>query len=137
MYHIEGRHAKKELIEVYVRQLMRSLKINRFRKKIVLIQFKDVLDGQAQGLCVGDTEMAGIQIAKKGQTFMVQMQALAHEMVHAKQFLRGELTGEGGFAWKGRKADGYEYENQPWEKEAYRLERELFLDCFPFQLLDS
>ena len=60
------------------------------------------------------------------------MQALAHEMVHARQFLRGQLTAEGGFAWKGRKADGYDYMNQPWEKEAYRLERELFLDCFPF-----
>lgn len=136
MYHIEGRHAKKEIVEQYVVALMKALKINRFTQRIVIIQFKNILDGEAQGLCQGDKEAALVQIGKSGQSFMMQMQALAHEMVHAKQFLRGELTGEGGFAWKGRKADGYDYENQPWEKEAYRLERELFLDCFPFQLLD-
>ena len=136
MYHIEGRHAKKEIVEQYVVALMKALKINRFTQRIVIIQFKNILDDEAQGLCQGDKEAALVQIGKSGQSFMMQMQALSHEMVHAKQFLRGELTGEGGFAWKGRKADGYDYENQPWEKEAYRLERELFLDCFPFQLLD-
>lgn len=136
MYHIEGRYAKKEIVDLYVRMLTRALKINRFTAKVVLIQFKDVLDNQAQGLCVGDKTYAGIQIAKKGQTFLQQMQALAHEMVHAKQFLRGELNCEGAWKWKGRMADGYAYTNQPWEKEAYRLERELFLDCFPFHLLN-
>jgi len=136
MYHIEGRHAKKEIVEKYVIALTRALKINRLSSKLVLIQFKTKLDNEAQGLCMGDKTYAAIQIGKSGQTFLQQMQALAHEMVHAKQFLRGELNCEGAWKWKGRMADGYEYMNQPWEKEAYRLERDLFLDCFPFQLLD-
>ena len=53
------------------------------------------------------------------------MNCLAPEMVRARPFLRGRLVAEG--VWKkGRNADGYEYDNQPWEKEAYRLEKELF-----------
>ena len=64
------------------------------------------------------------------------LQTLAHEMVHARQFLRGQLDAEGsnGWVWKGRNAGGFEYENQPWEKEAYRLEKTLFVKCFPFEM---
>ena len=116
MYFIEGRHAKKDIVELYVINLLKKLKIHRFTAKCILIQFKTELD-------------------KRDQTFLQQMQALAHEMVHARQFLRGQLNCDGAWKWKGRMADGYEYENQPWEKEAYRLERTLFLDCFPFELL--
>jgi hypothetical protein len=53
---------------------------------------------------------------------------LAHEMVHLKQFVRKELwdyeTGQ--VQWKKRKYSTVEYEDQPWEKEAYRLEDELY-----------
>ena len=135
MYFIEGRHAKKDIVELYVINLLKKLKIHRFTAKCILIQFKTELDNGAQGLCSGDTTYANVMIAKRDQTFLQQMQALAHEMVHARQFLRGQLNCDGAWKWKGRMADGYEYENQPWEKEAYRLERILFLDCFPFELL--
>jgi hypothetical protein len=133
MFVIEGRHAKPEIVEEYVARLMDALKIHRFTARLVKVEFRTELDGQAQGLCEGDKIHAYIQIGKRGQTFLQQMQALAHEMVHARQFLRGQLSAEGAWKWKGRNADNYEYNNQPWEKEAYRLERELFLDCFPFE----
>ena len=136
MYSIEGRHAKPEIVEEYVARLMGTLKIHRFTSRMVTIRFKTELNNFAQGLCEGDTSYADIQIGKRGQSFLKQMQALAHEMVHARQFLRGELTAEGVWKWKGRNADNYAYTNQPWEKEAYRLERELFLDCFPFEMMD-
>lgn len=133
MFCIEGRHAKPEIVEEYVARLMGALKIHRFTSRLVTVKFKSELTGCVQGLCEGDTSYADIQISKHGQSFLKQMQALAHEMVHARQFLRGELIGEGVWKWKGRNADNYAYTNQPWEKEAYRLERELFLDCFPFE----
>jgi hypothetical protein len=132
MYFIEGRHAKHEIVEQYVINMMKSLNIHRFTSRIVSITFKGELDNEAQGLCTGDATSAIISIATKDCSFLRQMQALAHEMVHAKQFLRGELSAEGVWMWKGRNADNYAYTNQPWEKEAFRLERELFLDCFPF-----
>ena len=54
---------------------------------------------------------------------------LAHEMVHLKQFVRRELCDYENLRvqWKS-KTYGKEltYDNQPWEKEAYRLEDTLY-----------
>jgi hypothetical protein len=127
----EGRIKNRAVVEQYVDNLCKALNIHRLGRALT-ITFQSVLDNQAQGLCEGDKDSVDISIARKGQTFLVQMQALAHEMVHARQFLRGQLSSDGVWKWKGRSADNYSYMNQPWEKEAYRLERELFLDCFPF-----
>ena len=53
---------------------------------------------------------------------------LAHEMVHLKQFVRGELCDyeTGRVQWKSRTFGKVHYDDQPWEKEAYRLEGELY-----------
>ena len=54
---------------------------------------------------------------------------LAHEMVHLKQFVRKELWDyeSGRVQWKSRAySKKVHYEDQPWEKEAYRLESELY-----------
>ena len=53
---------------------------------------------------------------------------LAHEMVHLKQFVRGELCDyeSGRVQWKSRSFGRVHYNDQPWEKEAYRLEGELY-----------
>ena len=135
-FDIDGHIRNRRIVELYVQSLIKALKLNRLRKPYIQIQFVNKLE--ALGFCEGNREYAEITIAKKcpvtGRkiTFLEMMQTLAHEMVHARQFLRGELTCDGGFAWKGRKADGYEYENQPWEIEAYRLEKKLFGEEFPF-----
>ena len=127
---IEGSVKNKELTWVYTAALMKALKIDRFNQRFVTITFKNDIGG-AEGLCEGDKEKCPATGRKLG--YIEMMKTLAHEMVHARQFLRGQLTCEGGFAWKGRKADGFEYMNQPWEKEAYRLEDELFIKVFPFE----
>ena len=53
---------------------------------------------------------------------------LAHEMVHVKQFVRKELWDyeSGRVQWKSRSFGKVHYNDQPWEKEAYRLEDELY-----------
>ena len=54
---------------------------------------------------------------------------LAHEMVHLKQFVRKELWDyeSGSVQWMSRRyVRSPEYDDQPWEKEAYRLEGELY-----------
>jgi hypothetical protein len=54
------------------------------------------------------------------------IRALAHEMVHVKQYVLGELRDSGPkmVVWKGKKHvfDGYTYWGQPWEIEAYGRE---------------
>lgn len=57
--------------------------------------------------------------------------ALCHEMVHAKQSYRKELTQRNNkMFWKGRDCTDVDYMNQPWEKEAYQLQDELALDIW-------
>ncbi len=66
------------------------------------------------------------------------IRTLAHEMVHVKQFARGELrmlyTGYCA-KWKGEKyPDDIEYETSPWEVEANHIEPLLsgkFIDKYP------
>ena len=131
MYMIEGRPKNRAIVEKYVDNMMVALNMHRFTARAVNIEFKKTLDNDAQGLCSGDKEVALISI-NKSLPFLRQMQALAHEMVHAKQFLRGELGHvKNELSWKGKVAK-VAYMDAPWEIEAYKLERDLFLDCFPF-----
>lgn len=51
-----------------------------------------------------------------------QLYILAHEMVHLKQIVKGELVIGPMMAWRGRVIDHAE----PWEVEAYGLERTLY-----------
>ena len=90
---------------------------------------------QAYGFChITDDSLS------KPREFMIELDAsmkhsfdqiltwLAHEMVHLKQFVRKELWDyeTGRVQWKSRSYGRVDYENQPWEKEAYRLEGELY-----------
>ena len=127
---IAGRIREKKRIEAYIHAIAKELGIHRLYSKVLLVTFSTKLPDDAQGLCWGDYKShAEISIARtcQGDAFTLEemMQTLAHEMVHAKQYLRRELCGYS-FAWKGRKPRNYKYENAPWEKEAYGLEEELF-----------
>ena len=52
------------------------------------------------------------------------LSTLAHEMVHVKQFARDELSANLR-RWKTRDHTNTEYWDQPWEKEARRLQSRL------------
>tara|TARA_Y100000389_G_scaffold195336_1_gene226631 strand:+ start:2289 stop:2717 length:429 start_codon:yes stop_codon:yes gene_type:complete len=59
------------------------------------------------------------------------MSTLCHEMVHVKQFALGERKFvKGNDMWKKRAYNNTSYEDSPWEKEAYRLEERLAVECF-------
>ena len=90
---------------------------------------------QAYGFChIVDDNL------NKPREFMIELDAsmrhsfkdiltwLAHEMVHLKQFVRKELWDyeTGRVQWKSRTYGKMHYDDQPWEKEAYRLEGELY-----------
>ena len=57
----------------------------------------------------------------------ILLSTLAHEMVHAKQFIRGEIkllkyrNGRTKYIWKGKESR-VSYEKQPWEEEAVSME---------------
>lgn len=57
--------------------------------------------------------------------------AVCHEMVHVKQYVRGELKYKNGKElWKGRDCTDMEYMEQPWEKEAYKLQDKLAMEVW-------
>lgn len=52
---------------------------------------------------------------------------LAHEMIHVKQFAKGELS-KCLTLWKGKQvSEDTEYRKQPWEKQAYANDISLYL----------
>ena len=86
-------------------------------------------DGENSALCWGDKDGAEIEIARKSFdvefTLDEMMLNLAHELVHAKQFIRGELHPSLD-KWKRLDYTNVPYSRTPWEKEAYLLEDKLF-----------
>jgi hypothetical protein len=55
------------------------------------------------------------------------IKTIAHEMVHVKQYVYGELN-EYMSMWKGTEVseDDYDYYDSPWEIEAFELENKLY-----------
>lgn len=67
---------------------------------------------------------------KKDQTYDDFCTTILHEMVHVKQYAKGELkerykTGHKQY-WKDKDYTEASYLDQPWEKEAYKLQETLF-----------
>ena len=132
---IKGQIKDKKKVYEYAHALCKELGINRMYSKCIFINFKTTLDKDSQGLCWGDPKegYVDMSIARKSDgeklSYESMMQTLAHEMVHAKQYLRGELCGYT-HSWKGKKPRKYKYENSPWEREAYGLENCLYDICW-------
>ena len=110
----------------------------------IWISFERELDANAFGYCWGDKNSIEIQIGRGGTWshpetgenkfyyygFEAQLKTLSHELVHAKQFLRGEITGHDRTWRKGGKVIDCSHIKEdrelPWEKEAYTLEDKLY-----------
>ena len=137
-YTLEGKIKNKPLVEVYVDNLCKALDLHRRNASELDIKFVTRLDGDCLGLACGGPRWGEIEIAKTSEgvkiSFMNQMLALAHEMIHIKQYMKGEMTDEPKAVWKGQNHEDTPYTKQPWEIEANDLEYELFAKNFPFDL---
>ena len=128
-----GQVPNEGIVHLYMTRLIKNLGMGRLRKPYIEIEFTTRMD--ALGYCQGDIESACIEISKqcpetgRNLTFLEMMRTLAHEMIHAKQFIRGQLVSDGGLSWKG----DFSASNQPWEEEAYKFEDGLFVMSFPFE----
>jgi hypothetical protein len=115
IYTIEGVYRHKPAVDQYVENLCKELKL--FKNLEIDIIFKNKLEGDCHGLCV-DGDIIEIEISRtyenKPLPWGEQMCTLAHEMVHAKQFMRGEY---------------------PSEREAKEREYHLFGKCFPWNMV--
>ena len=117
----KGQIREKKRIERYVKDIIRCLYPNIRRVVRIEVAFEKELE--AMGLCTGNKKEVEIEIVKH-MSMDVMMLILAHELVHAKQFLKGELSPTMK-NWKSSHTK-VAYSRQPWELEAYRKEEELY-----------
>lgn len=111
-------------IVLAVRNFAQQLGISRLKNNILVRVHNKVFineDG-TQALCESLDQRSFILDICMYSNWVVN---LAHEMVHVKQFARGELD-SGLTSWKSNKyCANIEYWDQPWEKEARRLQFKL------------
>jgi len=135
-YVINGRIRNRKLTCTYIENCLQYLKIHRFKTKFIEITFSNDIDG-ALGLCHYDDCGVEVHIARicpdtgRMLTWCEMMKTLGHELIHAKQFLRKQLTYDHGLVWKGITPVDVDYDHTPWELEAYLIEDELFFKCYP------
>ena len=88
------------------------------------IDFSDKFEHDRCGYCDYDEDGVTIFINPKMEKKKIVI-TLFHEMVHARQFIRGELVipedGKQPSRWFGKEYD-VPYFESPWEQEAYELE---------------
>lgn len=110
-----------------IQSFAKQLGISRLRTNLhVRIHNNLFVDKEhSVGLCESvDKRNFNIDVALFGNW----LSTLAHEMVHVKQFAKGELD-PNMTRWKSnRNVDHIDYWDQPWEKEARRLQNKLVLE---------
>jgi hypothetical protein len=107
-----------------VKNFAYQLDIGRLKTNIhVKVHSKVFIDNDyTEGLCESIDERNFVIDIAMFSNWVVN---LAHEMVHVKQFARGEMDA-GLNRWKSNPyAGNIEYWDQPWEKEARRLQFKL------------
>lgn len=128
--------SKVQMLQKTVKFYAKYLNITKFKYKVYICMAPKLSqrDGN-NGICskTGDKE---ISIAVDSALALPQMlMTLAHEMVHAKQYMRGQYRGElsrNGKVkriWLGKQYT-VEYLKRPWEQEAFRRESELVIALF-------
>lgn len=134
--YVDGRVKNKKFVYGYINVLLHALDIHRLKRDLI-VEFVTECDGRVLGYCWGDKDEVMIQISREHYdrklSFLEMMKCLTHEMVHARQLFRKQLTNSGIHrTWNGESADHYDYKDAPWEKEAYELEEKIFNEWFPF-----
>ena len=125
---VNGRIAKKKQVQNFIFDVLEHLMPRLKRNVSIDVNIVTRCDKQHYALCLGDKNSVEIELARGSceTKFSLDemMLNLAHELVHAKQFIKGELHPNLN-RWKSLDYSNTAYSRQPWEKEAYLLEDKL------------
>ena len=130
---VHGQRREKRKILHYAEAIMAHYFGNRVKRYVDIdIYFVKNLDG-TEGFCHGDGDHIIIEIAKGGNyekyEYDRMMKTLAHELTHAKQYIRGEIRGDDTL-WRAKgiilDCEHLPYEEQPWEIEAFNAEEFMY-----------
>jgi hypothetical protein len=126
---INGQIAQKRRIRTFVKSCLTYLSPKLRRDISIEVNVITRCDNNHHALCWGDRDEVIIEIARGSNelefTLEDQMLNLAHELVHAKQFITGQLSPVLQ-KWKKKDYSKAPYSRQPWEREAYAKEEKLY-----------
>lgn len=131
---IGGTKEKKELAEKitvwYIKKMMPRMRTLDITIKLTKCKTKD----NAYGYCheTDNNRTFEIEIDKDLRMYDF-VSTMCHELTHLKQYAKGDMVAleDGRTRWKKViYSNKVSYANQPWEKEAYRLEEQLAMECF-------
>ena len=127
-----GKVKERQLIEEVACWCVQKL-MPRYRTLDITIKIKNITG--AYGYCVeGDHNREFFIEIQKGLTLYHIISTVCHEMVHVRQYVKGELghRTDGSQLWKAEPElpRNTPYRKQPWEIEAFDLEAELAFECF-------
>ena len=111
----------------------------RMKNLEITVRLKDLSKSGAYGYCMADPHCEA-ERADRPRVFDIEvhskmklrkiLETIAHEMVHVKQYARGELyQGQrvNKMRWQGRWVGDMNYWDEPWEIEAHGREAGLFI----------
>ena len=125
---VGGKIKEREIADATIRWCIKKL-MPRVRTLDIAAKFTKC---DAYGYCFSNSSREFDLELRKGMSLFDLISTVCHEMVHVKQYYRGELKDINGYQkWKSKKfRDDMDYLQQPWEKEAFRLEEQLAIECF-------
>ncbi len=138
MVHVQviGQIKNKLLIERVSELLLENIIPTKIKRTVdVTINVLTICDQQAGGYCWGDETTIEIEIARMSNNHRYSREKiltnLTHELIHAKQFITGELTPTMNM-WKLQAVDRTKIPHiqRPWEYEAYGWENRLYEHYF-------
>jgi hypothetical protein len=109
--------------------LIKQLKLERSQKYVLIEISHDAIGGaNAMGSTTNLPGLDSFVIALKPQRWQDLGSTLAHEMVHVKQFAKGQFVTKGDKQfWMGKRVTKrVKYLDQPWEVEAFSKQEILF-----------
>jgi len=131
--------SQKKHIESIVKYCAKKM-MPRMHNLHIIVKLKDLSKANAYGFCMADPESLADRADRprefeleihKGMRLRKILETIAHEMVHVKQYARGELYESARTAkhrWQGKYvSEKMDYWDQPWEIEAHGREGGLFV----------
>ena len=121
----------------FIDECVNALFPHNTAEALIDIEYVDELEDNHAGICTGDKEFVQITLSTNyslecGDKIKYCDQEvasnLAHELVHARQFINGEINSDD-YVWKGVDYHDSDYAETPWEVEAYQMEQVL-VDLF-------
>jgi hypothetical protein len=127
-----GKAKEREITEAVVYWCVKKL-LPRVRTLSIEVRIKKL--ESAMGYCLNTDNHKTFELEiNKGMSLFDLISTICHEMVHVKQYYRHELRqfeADGKVMWKTKViGDNVDYTDLPWEKEAFKKECGLAIECF-------